>query len=282
MRMRLPRGLTRHGPIMKTLARRYAILSALFKRAFALREGLILILPSGCVVQVARFMRPASITLFGRDFFVADDYHEALDLIDTIIATDQYCAKRFLKVDSVIIDAGANIGAFSVFASTLAPRGSIYAFEPGPRAFALLKQNTATYGNIRCYNCGLGNISKRHKLLLHSQHTVTSSYEDSGCASTLRSQATVVDSQVMTIDEFILREQIVNVDFIKIDTEGYEAKIIEGARETIKKYRPIIVTAAYHHSDDAETLPSLVKTIAENYQFSVEDRGEVDLICAPR
>jgi FkbM family methyltransferase len=267
---------------MKTLIRRYAILRALFKRAIALREGLILILPSWCVIQIARFVRPTSITLFGRNFLVSNNYHEALDLIDTIIATDQYCAARFLKGDSVIIDAGANIGAFSVFAATLAPHGSIYAFEPGPRAFELLRQNTAAYQNIYGYNCGLGNISKRHKLCLHSQDTVKSTYEDSRCRPIAQNQGAIIDSQVITLDEFVSRENITRLDFIKIDTEGYEAKIIEGARNTIKKYRPVIVMAAYHHADDAVALPSLVDSIVENYKCSVADRGEMDLICAPR
>jgi hypothetical protein len=90
-----------------------------------------------------------------------------------------------------------------------------------------------------------------------------------------------VDSQITTIDDFVAQQNINRVDFIKIDTEGYEAKVIEGARDTIKKQRPIIVMAGYHHSDDAAALPLLVDSIAENYKCSIEDRGDLTLICAP-
>jgi FkbM family methyltransferase len=270
--------------IMNKLNRRFAVLRALFNRTIAFREGLILLLPSECVIQIARFVKPTSITLFRRDFgVVPNNYHEALDLIDTIITTDQYGAARFLKANSVVVDAGANIGAFSVFAATLAPHGSVYAFEPAPRAFELLKRNIVLYQNIHCYNLGLGNTSTRHKLYVHSQDTFSSTYEDSGRLEIVQRKGSLIDidSQVITIDEFVSREHINKLDLIKIDTEGYEAKVIEGARNTITKHRPIIVLAGYHHPDDAAALPALVNSIVDNYKCSIEHRGDLTLICAP-
>jgi len=269
---------------MKQIVRRVAILRSLFKRAIALREGVLLLFPSAWLIRIAGFLRPQSVRLLGRNFsIVPENYREALDLIDTIVALDQYRAARLLTAESVVIDAGANIGAFSVFAGALTPHGSVYAFEPGPRAFQLLKQNIASYPNIRCYNVGLGDMSKRRKLYSHSQDTFSTTYEDSGRVEIVRSKGAVieVDSPIMTIDEFVAQQNIDRVDFIKIDTEGYEAKVIQGARDTIKKQRPIIVMAGYHHSHDATALPSLVDAIVENYRCSIEDRGDLTLFCAP-
>lgn len=269
---------------MNKLMRRFSVFRAVFNRAITFREGLILILPSGWVIKIARFVKPMSITLFKRDFhIVPDNYHEALDLIDTIIAIDQYRAAHLLTPDSVVIDAGANIGAFSILAASLTPLGSIYAFEPGPVAFELLTRNTASYQNVHCFNVGLGNASKRHKFYLLSQDTVSSTYEDSSRADIVKSKgAMVVDSQLMTIDEFVLRQNLTRLELIKIDTEGYEAQIIDGGRNTIKKYRPIIVMAAYHHRDDVVALRSLVDSIVDDYECSIEHRGDLTLICAPR
>jgi FkbM family methyltransferase len=269
---------------MKKIVRRFAIVRAVFKRVIGWRDGLLLLLPSGWLVKIAGSMRPQSIRLLGREFrMVPENYLEALDLIDTIIALDQYRAAGLLTDRSVVIDAGANIGAFSVFAGSLTPHGSVYAFEPDPRAFGLLEKNIASYLNIRGYNIGLGDVSKRRKLYSLSHDTFNTTYEDSGRVEIVRSKGpvTAVDSQITTIDEFVAQQNINRVDFIKIDTEGYEAKVIEGARDTIKKHRPIIVMAGYHHSDDVAVLPSLVDSIVENYRCSIEDRGDLTLFCVP-
>lgn len=65
---------------------------------------------------------------------------EFVSLVEEIVIADQYCAQEFLKKDSVVIDVGANIGTFSLFASHLSPKGKIYSFEPNSKTFKILKK----------------------------------------------------------------------------------------------------------------------------------------------
>lgn len=62
-------------------------------------------------------------------------------IVKQIIISDQYCAREFIKDNAILIDAGANIGIFSLFAHSLTPNGKIYSFEPNKKTFSILQKN---------------------------------------------------------------------------------------------------------------------------------------------
>ena len=80
--------------------------------------------------ESSAFYPDGKANIYGHKFRTAGDIPDFIDLIDQVMIHDQYHAKDFVKEDSVIIDAGANIGAFSVFAAQMATKGRIYSFEP--------------------------------------------------------------------------------------------------------------------------------------------------------
>jgi hypothetical protein len=87
---------------------------------------------------------------------------------------------------------------------------------------------------------------------------------------------------IITIDSFVKDAGLDRVDFIKIDTEGFEKEIIRGASETIKKFFPIIACSAYHLKNDKVDIPKLVLSINPNYKYRLETRGEEDFIFIPK
>ena len=58
-------------------------------------------------------------------------------------------------------------------------------------------------------------------------------------------------------------------DFIKLDIEGSELKALEGARETIRKYNPIIAVCVYHKREDLVTIPQYIKSICPDYRMYI-------------
>ena len=58
-------------------------------------------------------------------------------------------------------------------------------------------------------------------------------------------------------------------DFIKLDIEGSELKALEGAKETIRKYRPIIAVCVYHKREDLVTIPQYIKSIYPDYSMYI-------------
>jgi FkbM family methyltransferase len=211
-----------------------------------------------------------------------ENYYELFGLFFELIVADQYQAKRFLKEDSVVIDAGANIGTFSVFAISLVPEGNIYAFEPVQKTFEILKKNTAPFSAISDFKNGLGDICDTKEIMIYSGSTGGNTFKDSGLLEIRHHHSEEMEKErveVTTIDIFVAEKNIPRIDFIKIDTEGYEAKILQGARETIKKWRPVIAMSAYHNPGDREELPRLLKEICPAYTCEFHHDYEKVFIC---
>jgi hypothetical protein len=77
----------------------------------------------------------------------------------------------------------------------------------------------------------------------------------------------LVDS--VTIDQFVSREDIKRLDFITLDVEGAEKKVLEGAKETISKFRPKLAISVYHSTADFFEIPSLVSELCPDYKLDI-------------
>ena len=208
-----------------------------------------------------RFRTEYITTFFGKPFILSDgNIMIFLALQSEIIASNQYHVELIKKN---VIDAGANVGVFSIYASIKHPEATIYAFEPNPRTFKALQENIKYYPNIKAFNCGLVEKNKT-ATIIPTNYSVISHIGEGG-----------IPVEIKTIDSFTIP-----ADFIKMDTEGYEANILRGAAETIKKHKPIIVMSAYHHPNDVTELPALLNTIA-SYDCEFRHDEEEDLVCRP-
>jgi len=203
-------------------------------------------------------------------------------LVEEIIIKDQYDAKEFLHSDDskVILDCGANIGIFSLWAHYLSSESQIYSFEPTKSTFEILEKNIKINnldGCILNYNMAVGNRIDRIQLRSGKDSIgADNSLIDSGLQ--ISDKITIQNVQMVTLDNFVQENNLPRVDFIKIDTEGYEKQIIQGASETIKRFSPVIACSAYHFKNDKIEIPKLVKSINPNYHYKLLKRSEEDLI----
>lgn len=200
-----------------------------------------------------------------------------------IVVLDQYCARDFIKDNFVIIDAGANIGIFSLFAHYLSPNGKVYSFEPNTKTFTILKKNVIENNlsnTIRIFQQALGDKKgeatlMKNNVALETGNILAESEFLKGREKIFTNSETVL---ITTIDNLVEDEKIDKVDFIKIDAEGYEKQVIKGAKETIKNFSPIIACAAYHLKNDKEAIPNLIKSINPNYKYKIVKRYEDVLV----
>lgn len=149
-----------------------------------------------------------------------------------------YFYKNMLPTEKYnIIDVGAQSGLYSLYAKYL-PLSTFYSFEPFTPTFDLLNQNIKLNNiiNVQTYNIGLSN--KKDKMILNTcvehngLHTL-------GSKPLRFHNIKPIEIEVNTIDELFFEKNI-PVHFIKIDTEGWEYKILLGAMKTIHKYKPMI------------------------------------------
>jgi len=148
----------------------------------------------------------------------------------------------FLKPGMVFIDIGANEGFFSVFASRrVGPKGKLIAFEPSHRELERLRENLSL--NSAC------NFQIEAFALAEARGTAElriCEYGHEG-QNTLGDFAHAVHQsgtqlvQLCTLDEYLEENSTDRLDFIKMDVEGAEQKVLEGARRTLAKFKPVLL-----------------------------------------
>lgn len=152
---------------------------------------------------------------------------------------DEYLKFYKPEKNNVIIDAGAYVGAFSIYCSELiGNKGLIIAIEP----------NINNYKNL-IKNLELNNIRnvKVIKKALYSERNKNLLMSDNKACSTLKYQ--ILEGEIFkikseTIDNILKNLNIEKVDFIKIDVVGSEKEVLKGAKETLKN-KPKMSVAEY-------------------------------------
>lgn len=171
-----------------------------------------------------------------------------------------------VKVSSgdIVLDIGSNHGIFSVYAAS---RGAeSYAFEPNPALGNIIEQQSRlNNGAIRLVPYAASNVCEKTTFYVSGF---------AGSSSLLLSEATLeeaVESAItvdqITIDEFVKRNNISHVDFIKADIEGAERLMLEGAQETLKNHAPKLALCTYHLPDDKEVMTELILKANPNYKI---------------
>lgn len=137
--------------------------------------------------------------------------------------------RRHLKPGTVFLDVGANAGIFTVLAGKrLGPAGSVHAFEPGEAEQSLLRQNLALnrLSNVAVYDGAVSNHCGTAQLAVAQDGALNSLAKTEHPNQTVKAWR---DVSVITLDEYVTQKGIQRVDFIKIDVEGAEKWVFEGA-----------------------------------------------------
>lgn len=192
-----------------------------------------------------------------------------------------YLFKEAIKPGATVVDIGANIGYFSIIgAQKTGPHGKVYAFEPAPDNFRLLRKNVQLCGamNITCIQKAVagerktmtlfeGNHPGQHSLLLQP-------YTETGHTRTV---------ECVSLDEY-LGGQTVGV--IKMDIEGYEYFALEGMRRIIANSDDFTLFTELHPRilrsigiDPMEFLARLL-SLGLDVQMIVEDNHSLQPITA--
>ena len=150
--------------------------------------------------------------------------------------------RRTLAADSVFVDVGANQGEFSLFAAKYLRHGSVLAVEPEAEMFATLVKNIELNGfrNIRPLNIALGDSAGESQLYTSDDTDLMGGWHE-GLFTAFPSQYRnkFVQSCVRKrLDDVLASERMTRVDFVKIDVEGAELQVLQGARETLRHLKP--------------------------------------------
>lgn len=150
---------------------------------------------------------------------------------------------RTLADDDVFFDIGANFGFYSLLAAEFVKSGRICSFEPVPYVFKNLQKNSRSAPNIEAVNCAVSNRvgTIDFDQAPESRHTGSSIDEKGSRVPGAPLVAfTKIRVSTTTIDEFSARGGLVPT-IMKIDVEGAEKLVIEGARATLSSGSPTVI-----------------------------------------
>ena len=164
----------------------------------------------------------------------------------------------------VVIDCGANIGLFSLFAGSK-HASRVISFEPVNYAHDILiknlKINNFKETQFITERFGLSNRNENVKISINEENIGSNSII--GNVGVQKTESI----NVIMLDDYIRDNNISKVDFIKADIEGAERLMLEGAKETLKKFKPKLAICTYHFPDDVEVLTKIIKEANPQYEI---------------
>jgi len=182
-----------------------------------------------------------------------------------------------ISEDETIVDVGANIGVFSLFASQCAPTGRVIAYEPIPDVFGLLKRNLMLNqaGNVRAHRTGVlgqrGSARIWYNPINVGGHSIY--------ATRVGVQHPVdVSVEFITLDDIFSSNGLHVIDLLKFDCEGSEYSIFEGcSNAALRKVKRIAVE--YHAIPGSpERLVRLIERLRE-LDFRTTTKRTDDELC---
>lgn len=171
-----------------------------------------------------------------------------------------------LKKDDVFFDIGCNVGYFSLLAAK--KHVKTYAFDPDPKNIELVKFNQSLnqFDSLTTFNFGLGDENENLKFF-------RASLGNNGLSGFISRNATdSFDIPVLTLDRIVYTEKLVDPPtFIKIDTEGWEEKILHGAEKLLATDPPriIIFESEFLGSESINDFYS-IKEFLERFDYSIQ------------
>lgn len=155
-----------------------------------------------------------------------------------------------------LIDVGANSGLYSIIAALGFPDLIVHAFEPFPTALKWFEANMELDANrpikqqIKVIKKAIGNTLGTAQLyipiprfgaILETSASLSSEFRDQHLES--------LTVDLITLDQYVAEAQLQSVDVIKIDVESQEYKVLDGSRNILKIFRPIIFLEVLEEAD---------------------------------
>lgn len=188
-----------------------------------------------------------------------------LGLVESLNLYRQYFVERdginFAPQNGeVVLDCGACVGEIAtIFAMHVGETGQVHLFDPMPAHVAFCNQQ-------KILNSHLAN--RMH--VVPMAVGATSNHQEPLSATTAAeiqpNAITDASFPFISIDDYV-HEHNIRVDVIKMDIEGGEYDALQGAKNTLVKFKPRLMISAYHRPDDLWVLRQLIQQINPNYKF---------------
>jgi len=193
---------------------------------------------------------------------------------DTTKAIDKLCEKGM-----TVLDIGANIGCHTFrFSKLVGSKGRVIAFEPTSFAFKKLERKLQLNNadNVVLEKIALSNENKTKQEISFRSSWPLDHKNRSGIHPVDHGQMELKDIvSFVRLDDFVKQNDLNKVDIIKLDVDGFEYRIVQGALNMLKMHQPIIIMElfSYTHEEIGDSVFDLVTLLSDlGYSFySIKD-----------
>jgi len=172
-----------------------------------------------------------TVQMHGFTFHLDDQDSMSLSILRKYEPIETALVQQEVGAGDTVVDIGANLGYFTLlFSGLVGDGGTVYAFEPDPKSFALLQENIKENGcsNIRAERKAVTDRSGFSRLYLSAEDTVDHRVYDSG------DDRDYVEVETVSLDDYFARVEA-SVDFIKVDAQGAEPLILAGMSQLLER-----------------------------------------------
>lgn len=197
-----------------------------------------------------------------------------------------YWLNSFLKPGMIVVDGGANMGLYTLFAARrVGAKGRVLAIEPSAREFGRLSAHVRmnALGNVRCRNVALGKEVTAADLKVAAEwnagHNTLGEFGYDGVELNRTERVKVVP-----LDMLIREQGLGRIDLIKLDIEGAEYDALRGAEDTLRRFRPALLLelaerSLRHQGHDVEEIRNLLDACGYDlYGFDAQASGLVTAV----
>lgn len=183
-------------------------------------------------------IRPITYPLFKSLYFYSLKGMGILNYENNKLSGEKYFISNLLKEivgdkdEHVFLDVGANVGNYALLLLDSFPNANIFSFEPHPGTFSELNRNS----KINAFNIAVGDDNKDIELFdfASSNGTELASIYHEVISEIHKKEVNSFTVTMKRLDKICSEENIEYIDFLKIDTEGNELFVLEGAKKLIE------------------------------------------------
>ncbi len=177
-----------------------------------------------------------------------------------------------VQPDDVVFDIGAHVGYFTVLMSNIVGKGGkIIAFEPRGINKRFLKRHLKANhcDNVKVIEACVGDRGGKARLETRV-----------GTGTGFVSETGNVEVDMVVIDDLVASGQLPKPDFIKMDVEGGEMRVLKGARQVIETHKPRMILATHGDVIDAEC-QAFLKERGYELEDILQPKGDKEMIARP-
>lgn len=184
---------------------------------------------------------------------------------------------KYLPANAVMIDCGAHVGADSIELAKIFPKGTVHSFEPVPAIYQHLKHNTRRFTSIKCHQLALSDKNGSALMNVSSGGSDASSSLLAPTGHTTDHPDVLftesIDVTTMTLDQWAISNDIEKIDFLWLDMQGYEYKMLSASTQVLPQVLAVHTEVSLRDTYAGALLYVDLKKWMESLGFTVEDEA---------